>query len=253
MDLGVSTLEADTVSVPVDPAAVLTTIGTGGRPSQHGITGAVVRDDAGRLRKAWSGRSPLSVIATLGDDLDEQMRQEPVIGITAARRSYLGAIGGNWHVDVDRDRFLKTERGNEPFDGPALIEDGFGGDDVPDLAVVVVESGIERLNWTVRSLGIQARDVSDASTLFVFTATGAAGDDGAMPASEIAGAIPGDDMGSLVEATVPGGFFLDQKALAERKVGEDEVLRALTEVQAYGKPLFADVFPAIAVAFGRYC
>jgi hypothetical protein len=254
MASGARTFDADTVSLPVDPVAVLTTIGTGGRPSQHGITGALVRDDAGRVRRAWSPRSPLSVIATLGDDLDEALRQRPVIGMTAARRSYLGAVGGNWHVDVDRDAFVKTERGHEARDGVALLRKGFGSDDVPDLAVVAVEAGAARLDATVKAVARAAERASDGSVAFVFTATGATGGYDALPASELPGMIPGDDMASLVEEVVPGGLFLDQNALAERQVSEDEVLRSLAQVRSpEGEPLFADVFPAIAVAFGRYC
>ncbi|MFN2586767.1 MAG: hypothetical protein ABR613_01430 [Actinomycetota bacterium] len=254
MQSGAATLDADTVSLPVDPAAVLTTVGTGGRPSQHGVTGTILRDDAGRVRKAWSPRSPLSVIATLGDDLDEEMRQEPVIGIVAARRSYLGAIGGNWHVNVDRDVFFKTRRGDEPHDGLALLQSKFGRDEVPDLAVIAVEGGVERLDATVRSVALEAKQVTGGSAAFVFTATGSTGDDEAVAAESVPGMIPGADAASLVDEVVPGGLFLDQEALARRRVSEDEVLRALAQVRApEGGPLFADVFPAIAVAFGRYC
>ncbi|HEV2756231.1 MAG TPA: hypothetical protein VG318_10715 [Actinomycetota bacterium] len=254
MDSGAATVDADTVSLPVDPVAVLTTIGTGGRPAQHGITGAVVRDDEGRVRRAWSPSSPLSVIATLGDDLDEAMGQDPVVGTAAARRGYLGAVGGNWHVDVDRDVFVKTRRGDEARDGVALLRQGFGRDEVPDLAVVAVESGAERLDATVRAVVRAAERASGGSAAFVFTATGASAGDGALPAEDLPGMIPGEDMASLVEEVVPGGLFLDQKVLAERQVSEDEVLRALAQVRSPAAgPLFADVFPAIAVAFGRYC
>lgn len=245
-----ATLRADPLSLPLDPAAILTTIGTGGRPAQHGITGEIVRDDAGRLRKAWSPRSPVSVIATLGDDLDEEMRQEPVIGMAAARRAYLGAVGGNWHVDVDQDVFVKTARGDEPRDAAALLRKGFGTDDVPDLAVVAVEGGIEVLDATIRKVTATARKVSGGSAAFVLTATGSTS-----PGSVSLDREPllDGEMADLVEATVPGGLFLDQEALAERQVSEDDVLRAVAEAKgAYG-PLFADVFPAIAVSFGRYC
>ena len=43
-----------TGSLPLDPAATLTTIGTGGLPSPHGITGTLVRDDDGAVARAWS-------------------------------------------------------------------------------------------------------------------------------------------------------------------------------------------------------
>ena len=247
---GPSTLDGDTTSLPVDPVAVLTTIGTGGRPAQHGITGAFVRDDAGKLRRAWSARSPVSVIAALGDDLDEELGQEPTIGMVAARRAYRGAIGGNWYIDVDRDRFVSTERGREARDARRLLDRSFGADEVPDLAVVVVESGPRGLDEVFRTVLRRARAVSDDSVAFVFTATGPAGGTGVFdPAS-----IPGNGGAALVERAVPGGFFLDQRELARRKVSEDVVLRALTRMQdASGERLFADVFPAIAVAFGRYC
>ena len=51
---GAGTTDAVTGSLPLDPAATLTTIGTGGLPSAHGITGTLVRDDDGTVRRAWS-------------------------------------------------------------------------------------------------------------------------------------------------------------------------------------------------------
>lgn len=248
---GSATLDGDTVSVPVDPAAVLTTIGTGGRPAQHGITGTLVRDQLGRLRKAWGPAGPPSVIAALGDDLDEVLGQEPVIGMAAGRRSYRGAIGGDWYVDVDRDAFVKTDKGDEARGARTLLRRPFGEDDVPDLAVVVVEGGPETLDETVRTVVERAGRISGGSAAFVLTATGASPPGEAFEAT----AIPGEGTGSLVEAAAPGGLFLDQKELARRQVSEDEVLRALTGMPVPDGPgrLFADVFPAIAVAFGRYC
>lgn len=240
VESGPSTLSGDTTSVPVDPAAMLTTIGTGGRPNQHGITGTYVRDDAGKLRAAWSDKSPVSVIATLGDDLDEELGGEPEIGIVAARRSYLGAIGGDWYIDVDRDRFVRTERGREARDALELLDSRFGADDVPDLAVVVVESGAKGLDEVFRKVLERAPKVSGDSVAFVFTATGKVGGDRVFEPE--AGVAP------LVERVVPGGLFLDQEELAQRQVSEDEVLRTLAR-----DPSFADAFPAIAVAFGRYC
>lgn len=247
---GPSTLEGDTTSLPVDPVAVLTTIGTGGRPSQHGITGTFVRDDSGKLRAAWSDRSPVSVIATLGDDLDEELGGDPVIGIVAARRSYRGAIGGNWYIDVDRDEVVRTKRGREARDASKLLGSSFGADEVPDLAVVVVESGPRGLDAVFRTVLKRAGKVSDGSVAFVFTATGRTGGERVFDP----GALPGDDVAALVERVVPGGLFLDQDELARRQVSEDQVLRSLAEVtDGSGEPLFADAFPAIAVAFGRYC
>ena len=76
---------ADVGSLPLDPAAVLTTIGSGGIPSEHGITGSRLRGTRGRVVPSWSREAPTSVIATLGDDLDDA---------TGARRS-----SGSWPTE----------------------------------------------------------------------------------------------------------------------------------------------------------
>lgn len=249
MASGPSTLDGDTTSLPVDPAAVLTTIGTGGRPAQHGITGTFVRDDEGRLRAAWSRRSPVSVIATLGDDLDEEMRGAPVVGMVGARRSYRGAIGGNWYIDVDRDRFVETRRGREARDALRLLDRSFGADDVPDLAVVVVEGGPAALEDVWRAVQRRGDTVSRGSAAYVFTATGRTGGDRVFDPGSLGG-----DLAPLVERAAPGGLFVDQEEIARRRVSEDELLRGLVEMRnASGGRVFADAFPAIAVAFGRYC
>ena len=49
LDDGAGTLEGETGSLPIDPAATLTTVGTGGLPSQHGITGSFIRDGEGEV------------------------------------------------------------------------------------------------------------------------------------------------------------------------------------------------------------
>lgn len=250
MTAGPSTYDGDTGSVPVDPPAVLTTIGTGGSPSQHGITGTLLRDDSGRLRRAWGPNAPVHVIATLADDLDEELQQEPVIGLVAARRSYRGAIAGDWYVDVDRDVFVKTERGQEAAAARAALRPPFGADDVPDLLVVAVESGAEGLDRVLRTVARQARRVAPGKTAFVLTATGSTGRGTVFEAGELP-----EDVASLVAAPAPGGIFLDQAELAEQQVSEDEVLRGLVRMEdpSGTDALFADAFPAIAVAFGRYC
>jgi hypothetical protein len=73
MDEGAATMDADTGSLPLDPAAVISTVGTGGSPSQHGITGEFVRTDEGRLVRAFANEAEPPVIATLADDLDEEL------------------------------------------------------------------------------------------------------------------------------------------------------------------------------------
>src|SRR5436190_2006717 len=75
MHSGTGTLSGVTGSLPVDPTASLTTIGTGGLPSEHGITGLLIRNNmeggnAGQVAHAWAKDAPPSVISTLADDLD---------------------------------------------------------------------------------------------------------------------------------------------------------------------------------------
>jgi hypothetical protein len=57
----------------------------------------------------------------------------------------------------------------------------------------------------------------------------------------------------LIERSVPGGFFVDQEELARAGTSEDVLVDALKEVEVDGRPLFADVFTGISLAFGRYC
>jgi hypothetical protein len=64
--------------------------------------------------------------------------------------------------------------------------------------------------------------------------------------------LPGDE--PAVEASGPGGLYLDPKTLVEGDVTEDDVLKTFQALEgADGKPLMADAFPAIAVSFARYC
>ncbi|MDQ4143108.1 MAG: hypothetical protein M3198_05060, partial [Actinomycetota bacterium] len=59
LDQEASTLDARVGSVPVEPTASLTTIGTGGLPHQHGMVGTLVRNDEGDVVRAWGARSPV--------------------------------------------------------------------------------------------------------------------------------------------------------------------------------------------------
>ena len=55
---GGGTLEGTTGSLPLDRTATLTTIGTGGLPTQHGITGTIIRgDDSDVAQCLGAGRS----------------------------------------------------------------------------------------------------------------------------------------------------------------------------------------------------
>ena len=111
IDQGGGTLEGTTGSLPLDPTATLTTIGTGGLPTQHGITGTIIRGDDGDVAPAWGAGAPGSVIATLADDLDRDTDQRALIAGVLSSRSDRGIIGDGWYRGPPRPRH---GRGDSP-------------------------------------------------------------------------------------------------------------------------------------------
>jgi hypothetical protein len=259
MDEGAGTLDATTGAIPLDPAASLTTIGTGGLPNQHGITGTLVRDNEGRIVKAWGPKTPVHIIATLPDDLDEKLGQEPMIGLVRSDVADTGLIGGNWYVDVDKDEAITAPE--EPIKAfRRLLAKGFGADDVPDVLGVVLDGEIEEMDAElaeIQTLAI-ASITGDGSVALVATATGSTVDpgeadmDGTAIARLIERAVPGP--APVVAAVGPGGIFLNEKTLIDEEITEDDVLKPFGDLTGPdGRPLMADTFTAIAVSFERYC
>jgi hypothetical protein len=230
-------------SQPSDPTAVLTTIGTGGLPYQHGITGTLLRNDVGKLVTAWGRGAPVSVIATLADDLDESLSQDPLIGLVATSPQDRGLIGGNWYVDNDRDD-IRSERSPSGAASAVseLMEEGFGDDDIPDLLAVTLKGAPDAVD---RSIGSIAR-AADGAGAVVVTGTGPVPGDNSDVVKEIEDSIQGNT--DLIEGSVAGGFFVDQAALTKTGKTEDEVIEAIKSTGA-----FEDAFAAITVSFARYC
>lgn len=247
------TLEASTGSMPLDPAAVITTIGTGGLPRQHGITGTLLRNDDGRVVEAWSRQAPVSVIATLPDDLDETTRQQTKVGLVTPTLAYRGVIGGNWYLDVDRDELIVTSADRVAAATRNLLEHGYGRDDVTDVVVAVLDAGepadIERL--------LTAADrVSRGAYVAVVAGTGARSEAGSIDARKVVAAVEDAFEGSdsVIAGAGPSGFFLDTAALADMKLSTRDLVEAVSQVRDDGgQMVFSDVFPEIAVAFARYC
>ena len=255
LDEGAGTLEAEVGSLPLDPAAALTTIGTGGLPHQHGIVGTLVRNEEGDVVRAWGPGSPIHIIATLGDHLDEKLNQEPMIGLVQSDVADRGLIGGNWYVDVDRDRIV-TEARDPAQAVRTMLRSGFGDDDVPDLLAVALEGEPAFVDEQLGRIASLATGDGSASVSLVVTATGGHPPAGDMDADEIARlveeAVPGRHR--VVEAAVPGGLYLDQETLVKGEITEDDVLKPFRGLEGSdGRPLLADAFPAIAVSFARYC
>ena len=258
---GAGTLAASAGSAPLDPAAVLTTIGTGGLPYQHGITGTLIRNDAGRLVQAWGPDAPISVIATLPDDIDEEQDQAPMVGLVGTSVADRGVIGGNWYTTRDEDDISIQENASIPEQTAAVLkvlDGGFGDDATTDVLAVVMEGKIDLLDQALSRIAEGAEEASRSSAAIVVTATGSAapGSASGVDAAEVAAGIEDtvDAGADVIEATTPGGVFLDQATLAEEKISEDVVLSAMRGLRVGAAPrLFVDAFPAIAVSFERYC
>ncbi len=253
--------EIDPGSLPLDRAALIATIGTGGLPFQHGTTGTIVRDDDGKLTTSWSKGFPGTVIATLSDDLDEVMRQRPKIGLVAGDLSDKGVVGGNWYVDVDKDEFALPRDPHPRFAlrlAESMLLDGFGDDDVPDVLAVGLQGSFfprrsDDLDAAVGNLWRMAERASRGSATLVVTG---------LPRAVRRDLPVGDvvrDLHQAVDArvvlrAVPGGFFLDQSVLSREHLTKDQVVSAFRKLKAPGgDPLFADVFPGIAVSLGEFC
>lgn len=259
MGSGAATMDGEVGFLPLDPAAALMTLGTGGSPHQHGVTGTLIRDDNGRLVRAWGKDAPVpeSVIAALGDDLDQKLRQEPVIGLSGTDVADRGAIGGDWYIDVDRDEVVIDERDPAGSAARMLESRGFGADDVVDLMVVALEGDLAKMDAQLDRVIEAAERASEDSFTVVVTATGSlTAREGALDATDVAERVE-SEVGApqpVIAAAAPGGFYLDQRVLAKLGIPEDDVLAAVEEVKAVdGTRLFGDAFPAIAVSFARYC
>jgi hypothetical protein len=269
MRTGAATMDGETGSLPLDPAAVISTIGTGGSPSQHGITGEFVRTGEGRLVHAFSDEAESPVIATLADDLDEKLGQRPHIGFVGATATDRGAVGGEWYgssIDVDEvviarnDQIgpavamLSRESVEREHAGRVGGDTGFGADHIPDLMSVVIDGGIKRMDRGLERIVAAADDAAGGSVALVVTATGSPlTTHEFVPGTEIARDLDAAVGKQVTEAAVPGGLFLDQSALTELGLSEDVVIEELARLRGADGYLFEDVFPAIAVSFARYC
>lgn len=258
-DDGIFSLDVRSPSLPLDPAAVLTTIGSGGIPAQHGITGSLVRTDQGRLVEAWGRGAPVSVIAALGDDLDELTDQQARVGLIAHAATDRGLIGADWYVRTDRDE-VTVEPGLGRVAGqvrrvlhPGYLA-GYGADEVPDLLAVTLQGPMRKMDAVTARIAEAVSRVED--TMIVVTATGSSIGSADLNAGEVSQQVEGA-LGTprpVVEATAPGGLFLDQGVLGAAEISEDEVLSALESTTGSdSRRVFADTFPAFAVSFARYC
>lgn len=250
---GAGTREAASGSLPLDPAALMATIGSGGLPRQHGITGALIRNEDGEVVEAWGPDAPISVIASLGDDLDEANGQEPLVGVVGTSGIDRGLIGGNWYLDSDKDDVVilqpgaPAERQERAVVG--LLDSDYGRDAMTDLLALAFEGSATELDRTLEEIERRAITATGGSVTFALVglpAAASAARDGVMAVTEAAS--KGTARAEMVDAVGVGGVFLDQQVLAGSKLTDDVLIDALS-----GSEPFADAFPTTAITFARYC
>ena len=248
LDRGAGTRDGSTGSLPLDPVAALTTIGTGALPSQHGITAAFVKNEHGDVKPAWGAGAPLSVVSTLAEDFDRQFDEQPLVGLIARDPADRGLVGGTWYPDHDRD-VIRTS--DDPLASvQTLLSGGFGADDVPDILAVALEGPVAKMTRTTRAIAYRLGQ-ANIPTTFVVAGTGQAST--AIPATTIADEVDAAVGARVVTAVVPGGLFLDQAVMTANDVTSDDVVRAMDAMTTPNGPLFADAYPGFAISFSRYC
>jgi hypothetical protein len=253
---GAGTLEGAAGSLPLDPSATLTTIGTGGLPSQHGITGSFVRNGEGAVVQAYGPAAPVQIIATLADDLDHA-NPSTLVGLVATEERDRGIVGGHWYPGEDPIDSVIGDGATAPLSVEALLTTGYGADDVPDVLGVVLDGRVRSMDRRTREIVTEAERATSGSTLVVVAGTGSSETDRlAVPDKELVDAVeeavPGD--APAVAATVPSGVFLDQAVLRDEQVtGQVAVDALLAAMGADGERMLADAFQGFAVSFARYC
>jgi hypothetical protein len=232
-------------SLPLDPTAVESTIGTGGLPSQHGITGTWVRNTRGRLARAFGQGAPSPVIASLGDDLDRATGGASKIGLIQTSAGDVGLTGDAWYgTGSIRDETVRTGP-NPAVQVSTFLRQGWGADPTPDLLAVPLAGGASRDDRETASIVKAVLDAVPDATIVV-TATGSIGADDAIDAS----APPGVTVASRGDAA--GGFFVD-RGTDSPSTAQDVVDAMRAQTSPAGAPVYADAFADYAVRFGRYC
>jgi Type I phosphodiesterase / nucleotide pyrophosphatase len=256
LDEGSGTLAGAPGSLPLDPAATLTTIGTGGLPSQHGITGSFIRNGQGRVVQAYTPDAPVQIIATLADDLDHA-NPSTLVGLVATDERDRGIVGGHWYPGEDPVDSVIGDGATASLAVTGYLTSGYGADDVPDVLGVVLDGRLSSMDRRTREIVTEAQRATSGSTLVVVAGTGSSETDrSAVPDRElidaVEDAVPGE--GPAVAATVAGGLFLDQGVLRDEQVtGQVAVDALLSAPGPSGERMLADAFQGFAVSFARYC
>lgn len=249
---GAGTLLGTTGSLPLDPTATLTTMGTGGLPFQHGITGSQIRDERGGVVAPWTDGAPTSVISTLADDLRHSFGARSRVGIVEGRRTDRGLVGNGWYLGAPPSDVVTAA--NDPLPGVLrLLRRGYGSPDgAPDVMGVVLRGPIELVDTRTAAIVSAVRDrVPEA--LIAIAGTGGEGRAAATPSDRIARRVDAALGARVVSGSAAGGFFLNTRALDAADLTADAVVQQMRALTHEGQPQFSQVYPSFAVAFARYC
>jgi hypothetical protein len=233
--------QATSGSLPLDPTAVEATIGTGGLPSQHGITGTKIRDNvSGRVVTAFGPGAPQPIIATLGDDLDKATGGRTRIGLVASAPGDMALTGDHWYGGAPIVDRIAHVSGDDRVNIAPFLADGWGADSVPDLLAVGLSGSFPADERTMAAIEARVlRAVPDAT--LVVAGTGSLKVKHAVHATAPTG----------TDTLAAGGAFVERGPSALPAQNVVDAMHAGTAPD--GSPMFADAFASYAVQFGRYC
>ena len=220
------------------------------------MTGTFIRNNDGDVVRAYGPGAPVTVIATLADDLEEADGRT-LVGLVATDETDRGLVGGGWYPDEDPTDVALGDAAAAPLAAEVFLSTGYGEDETPDVLGVVLDGSARRMDRWTHAIVREARRATDDSVLVVVAGTGSyASDRLAVPATEtlrgVEDAVPGER--PVLAEVVPGGVFLDQAVLTAQEVTGQVVVEALLDAEAPGgETMFADVFQGFAVSFARYC
>jgi len=233
-------------SLPLDPIAVESTIGSGALPAQHGITGTWLRGVRGRVTFAFGRGAPSPVVAALGDDLDQITNGQAKIGLIQDEVGDVGLTGDAWYgTGPVRDRTI-TAKPDLPGQVATFLTMGWGADVTPDLLAVSISRPVgsdDRATGQIVDEVLAA--VPDAT--IVVAGTGTTRTDSAPSTPKLPkGTVQTPALGTA------GGFFVDRTA-GSTTTSQDVIDEMRAQMVEYSTSVYADAFASYAVRFGRYC
>ncbi|MFN2543807.1 MAG: hypothetical protein ABR600_04430 [Actinomycetota bacterium] len=250
LDVGLGTLHASAGSLPVDPVAVLTTLGTGSPPSEHSVTGAVLRSPyTDELVRGWDPRSTPSALPTLADDVLRYGRSGSTAILVTPDAHDGGVVGGDFYVGSARPRILVRPGSAASQVDAALgeLDGGLGRGPGTDVLVVVLHGSVRSLDAATRSLARAAEDASGGSMTGLVTATGSKEARTEPSAAVVRGRLASALGHPAIAASTAGGFFL------RPGVSSQQVAEALVRLRVGGRQPFTDAFPTYALSLAGFC